>query len=152
HSSIVRIQRKSAEAIPTRWSHNHDSCMDCHTAERPHQSNGRCKRCDDRWRVSRTMAKRDGIDTHETFAHLVQSMEVPPTRSSSTRPSGYSSTPHRRGWRSSSPPCSATSSPSSERGCVQKYDLCTPGDEAAFRAFAPHDPATRVASPPPCQT
>ena len=33
-----------------RWVRSHHACLDCGTSERPHRANGRCKRCDDRWR------------------------------------------------------------------------------------------------------
>jgi hypothetical protein len=48
-SAIARGQRKS-HFEGTRWSREHDCCVDCGTVERPHCSHGRCKRCYDRWR------------------------------------------------------------------------------------------------------
>src|SRR5262249_27685441 len=45
---IVRAPRKGAAAA--RRSRDHDACIGCGTTERPNRANGRCKRCDDRWR------------------------------------------------------------------------------------------------------
>jgi hypothetical protein len=39
-----------SEPVVSRWSFDYDACIDCGATDRPHRANGRCKRCDDRWR------------------------------------------------------------------------------------------------------
>lgn len=37
-----------------KWSRNYSTCIDCGFKEKPHHANGRCKRCDMRYRRKQT--------------------------------------------------------------------------------------------------
>lgn len=50
HIAIERCKKTGRAS--GQWASHFDACIDCNTTERPHRANGRCKRCDDRWRYA----------------------------------------------------------------------------------------------------
>ena len=48
---FTRGGRRKQKRNEFTWARDYDACIDCGTTERPHVAHGRCKRCDDRWRV-----------------------------------------------------------------------------------------------------
>lgn len=83
HSPLPEPEQEQPPVVdtPKRWSANSDRCIDCRSAEKPHEAHGRCKVCDSRWRraqsVTGTPAKELEAKTVEALKQASKVVDVP---------------------------------------------------------------------------